>query len=426
MRAVFSNGPAPLRMLGIIAALLSVVSSQGQADSWTVVKGPNTGSLNVQLTDVVSLSPKDAWAVGNSWASDGSKSASFVIRYDGKKWKTVSVPGVSGRTTSLRGICALAADDIWVVGSSRDSTTGGHTLTMHWNGSKWTIVNSPGPSSAYDVLLQTVVGVAPNDVWAFGMWDSWDPTKRYKTLILHWNGSAWSTVTSPNPTQGDNYLLGATALSSTSIIAVGGAFSYDGKSVATEVLRWDGKSWKTTSGPSSHPGQSDLVLLPMASTGSFLTSALLYESTSGVKSFFVGGLSYTRTNALASVAKATASAPKWSAVSCPAVSEHGSFMDGFARDAGDTRVVGIGAKYTQSGYLSIAEVFTPSGSKWNATVSLDELPGTTANNLLSAISAWPNAADSRVAKTPTFWAVGHTKDSKGKYGALILKATLSD
>jgi hypothetical protein len=51
------------------------------------------------------------------------------------------------------------------------------------------------------------------------------PSSAYLTLTLHWNGSTWSVIPSPNPggtNQGDqNVLYGVAALSAHDVQAVG-------------------------------------------------------------------------------------------------------------------------------------------------------------------------------------------------------------
>ena len=59
------------------------------------------------------------------------------------------------------------------------------------------------------------------DIWAVGYPE--DPaTGGFKSLILRWNGTAWSVVASPNPhPSGDNVLNGVSALTSSTAWAVG-------------------------------------------------------------------------------------------------------------------------------------------------------------------------------------------------------------
>src|SRR6266702_3859969 len=55
--------------------------------------------------------------------------------------------------------------------------------------------------------LYGVSAVSGSDAWAVGWY--WNgPARAYDTLIVHWNGTAWAQVKSPNPSPGANYLFG--------------------------------------------------------------------------------------------------------------------------------------------------------------------------------------------------------------------------
>jgi hypothetical protein len=41
-----------------------------------------------------------------------------------------------------------------------------------------------------------------NDIWAFGSYFTADGSGHQMTLLLHWDGTSWTTASSPNPTQG--------------------------------------------------------------------------------------------------------------------------------------------------------------------------------------------------------------------------------
>ena len=58
-----------------------------------------------------------------------------------------------------------------------------------------------------------------------------------ETLILHWDGSRWSQVPSPNVSGGANQLFGITAISANDIWAVGTAGG------APLAMRWNGSDW---------------------------------------------------------------------------------------------------------------------------------------------------------------------------------------
>jgi hypothetical protein len=56
---------------------------------------------------------------------------------------------------------------------------------MHWNGTAWSVVPSPNPAAYLDAYLG-VDAISAKDAWAVGT------TNWASTLIAHWNGKAWS------------------------------------------------------------------------------------------------------------------------------------------------------------------------------------------------------------------------------------------
>lgn len=110
--------------------------------------------------------------------------------------------------------------------------------TASANGSGWSIVPSPN-FGTYDIL-RAVAAVSSSDVWAAGYYTS---GLTNQTLIEHWNGSFWQTVTSPNEGSRDNFLYGLAAVSANDVWAVGYYVDSAGfKQTLTEV--WNGSSWQ--------------------------------------------------------------------------------------------------------------------------------------------------------------------------------------
>ena len=111
-------------------------------------------------------------------------------------WQIIASPNGSRQVNELHGVSALAENDVWAVGVSYNTErTRGSTLIEHWNGSTWSVIPSPNPSSFVN-QLNAVAAVSPNDVWAVGI----APTPTNTVLILHWNGATWRVA--PNPTDG--------------------------------------------------------------------------------------------------------------------------------------------------------------------------------------------------------------------------------
>jgi hypothetical protein len=76
---------------------------------------------------------------------------------------------------------------VWAVGAG--GVHGGNgALLYRWTGKSWT--RFPGPSLGAQGRLDGVAGPSAANVWAVG--STWSPPKAERTVILHWNGKAWS------------------------------------------------------------------------------------------------------------------------------------------------------------------------------------------------------------------------------------------
>jgi hypothetical protein len=145
--------------------------------AWSLIPSPNPGTTNNFLYGVTALASNDVWDVGRR-ASSSSFPGTLTMRWDGARWSVVASPNqasASGQMVSneLRAVSAGAANDVWAVGAS-----GNQTLTLHLNGVSWSVISSPNVLYREN-FLNGVVVVAANDVWAVGYYqDSW-----YETLI---------------------------------------------------------------------------------------------------------------------------------------------------------------------------------------------------------------------------------------------------
>ena len=113
----------------------------------------------------------------------------------------------------LSGVDATSATSAWAVGSSAAKT-----LILHWDGTAWKQVPSPSPAGTNGSVLSGVDATSPASAWAAR---SHSNGSTDKTLILHWKGTAWTKVASPNPSPFANPLFGVAATSPADIWAVG-------------------------------------------------------------------------------------------------------------------------------------------------------------------------------------------------------------
>lgn len=176
----------------------SDVLLNGTAPFFGRVPSANASSLNNTLFAVSAVSGSDVWAVGDfnpGTVPTVAGRATLTEHWNGSSWRVIPSPNyVNGHhlvASHLRGVDAIAADNVWAVGYAEDFTAGTEqTLIEHWNGTAWSIVPSPSPGGGPDRLL-AVDGIAAGNIWAVGQ------STFQTSLIEHWNGSAWQAVSSP-------------------------------------------------------------------------------------------------------------------------------------------------------------------------------------------------------------------------------------
>ena len=204
------------------------------------------------LSAVAAVSATDVWAFGTY----NIKSA-VAEHWDGSSWQQVPMPVPQGTDeVELEGAGARSATDVWVVGTQAGSGTGGgyRTLIEHWDGTAWKVVPSPSPTPG-PAQLGGVAVLSTKNAWAVGWYKG---PSALQTLVLHWNGTRWKRVRSPNPSDPGirpyDPLAAVAALSARNVWAVGtylhrqnGRHSY-----VTLVLHWNGKRWQRS--PSANPG----------------------------------------------------------------------------------------------------------------------------------------------------------------------------
>jgi len=232
----------------VSSSILQTVIERWNGTDWTRVASPNVGSANTQLVGVAATSTSDAWAVGSSWVTP-TQEQTVIEHWNGTDWTRVASPNPGGPSGSnvLSGVAATSDTDAWAVGHY-DNGTSDQTLILHWAGTAWTRVPSPNPGgSSYPDDLVDVAAISPTNAWAVGSYSSGGPRQ---TLIEHWNGTAWKRVASPNPGGVSNadQVSAVTATSATDAWAVG---DYNnGTNTQTLIEHWDGTAWKRVASPS--------------------------------------------------------------------------------------------------------------------------------------------------------------------------------
>jgi hypothetical protein len=229
-------------LLMVVAVVLvmswSAATVLAATGAFTVVSSPNKGTSNNQLLGVTAAAAGSIWSVGYYQSALCSCSQRTLgEHWNGTGWSVVFTPNPatgSGDYDVLQASAADSSSDVWAVGYSGNvGAAADKSLIEHWNGTAWSVVASPNPYTTQD--LYGVAVVSPSDAWAVGQWFNYSPYG-HGALIEHWNGTTWSKV--PNPATTGLYAV--TALASNNVWAVGSA----------QILHWNGSVWSIVNSPS--------------------------------------------------------------------------------------------------------------------------------------------------------------------------------
>src|SRR5262249_23810821 len=206
---------------------------------------------------VTCASASDCWAVGyyrNSGVDQicpGCIAGTLIEHWNGTVWSIANSPNTSATQLNyLNDVTCASASDCWAVGAYYNGSVG-HTLIEHWNGTAWSIV--PSPNAIGWNGLSGVTCTSASDCWAVGSHGHGDLGQ---TFIEHWNGTAWSIVNSPNTSAThDNQLLDVTCTSASDCWAVG---EY---SIGPTVMEHgNGTAWSRVTSPTTSTGDSHTLL----------------------------------------------------------------------------------------------------------------------------------------------------------------------
>src|SRR5262249_27021322 len=158
---------------------------------------------------------RDAWAVGYDTGTSALASATLILHWNGTAWSKVKSPNPGSYSNELVGVSAVSGSDAWAAGDfGVNGSAFWDTPLLHWNGTAASQFSrtSPVPVSDYNPLLGGSA-VSGSGAGAVGDYQNASVALTHRTLILHWNGTTWKQISSPNPSSTDNFLNGVSAAS---------------------------------------------------------------------------------------------------------------------------------------------------------------------------------------------------------------------
>lgn len=222
------------------------IAEHWNGSAWSLVPTASLGSSSglFYLDGVAAVATNDVWAVG------AGPNGNLIEQWNGTTWKVIASPSVTGTALGLSTVAALSATNVWAVGDYTATSGAVNTLIEHWDGTAWTIIPSsnPGTGSTAQNYLSQLAGVSANDLWAVGQYEA--SSGPFLTLAEHWDGTAWSVVPTPNISGQNSVLLGVAGVASNDMWAVGDSYTGGGSSTtATLIEHWNGSAWSVVSSP---------------------------------------------------------------------------------------------------------------------------------------------------------------------------------
>jgi len=222
----------------------SAVSLSG-VTTWTQVPSVNFSSQDNLLAGVSGASTTDVWAVGAFGPSLNAPLNTLAEHFDGTRWTAFPLPNVGVQQNILQAVSMPAPGKAWAVGDFINGKFQQQTLIEHFDGTVWSVVPSPSPGALQNILYG-VAAITDTDVWAVGAFE--DSNDLWHTLTEHWDGSTWSVVNAVDAGTHGNQFYAVKALASNSFYAVGQQANAGFPNQAL-IEHWDGRSWTVVTSP---------------------------------------------------------------------------------------------------------------------------------------------------------------------------------
>jgi hypothetical protein len=180
--------------------------------------------------------------------------------------------------SELYGASCTSASACTAVGDYENSGGTFVSLAERWNGTAWSSQTSANPSGSSATYLNAVSCASATACTAVGNYVS--GVGGSVTLAEAWNGTTWSVQTTPNPSGATSSFLEAVSCTSTSACTAVGYYFSSG-TYETLAEAWNGTTWslQTTATPS---GAIDSVLNGVSCTSASACIATgYYENSTG-------------------------------------------------------------------------------------------------------------------------------------------------
>ena len=250
------------------------LTEQYNGTSWSVVTSPDVASQPNYLYSVTCTSSSNCWAVGDD--GNGGNQKTLTVQYNGTSWSIVTSANVASTNNYLNSLTCTSSSNCWAVGYVTNGTGNvDQTLAEQYNGTSWSVVTTANVTTSEANLLNAITCTSSSNCWGVGYYCnnggsgscSGGTGHSDQTLAEQYNGTSWSTVTSPDEsTSVVDVLAGVTCTSSSACLAVGSFGLAGNSSYAQSLAETYGSSWAI---PSYAPGGASNAWVSAAVDGPF-------------------------------------------------------------------------------------------------------------------------------------------------------------
>jgi hypothetical protein len=271
--------------------------------SWQLADPPNpAGSTETELIGVSCALATSCVTVGNYTASNGNLEG-LAEAWNGSNWTILAVPDPSS-TVSLTGISCVTSTNCTAVGVS-----GTKSLAERWNGSSWKVESTPNPRGSAP-FFNAVSCPTSDSCTAVGSYNNGNQNDDF-TFAEYWNGSSWKLESTLSPNS-DASLNAVSCPTSTSCTAVGN-YAATGSTFAALAEHWNGTAWKIQSTPD--PSSSVDLLGVSCPSATSCTAVGAYTVAAGAEKTLAEGWNGTRWS-VEGTPQPKGSVPQLNGVSC--------------------------------------------------------------------------------------------------------------
>jgi hypothetical protein len=228
---------------------------QWDGSTWKLLPSPDTNPGEAQQLQAVSCTSVTSCQAVGSVDEVAGTTDTLVESWNGATWSIEGSPDEgTGGLSELDGVSCPASTECTAVGSYFNGSVD-QTLVESWNGTTWSVVPSPDPSSGTTSVLTSASCPLPTACTAVGYSA---PGSTFQTLVERWNGAVWAVVPSPDTAPTDFDVLQSVSCASPTWCSAVGSSTPDGSTYSNLIEQSGGGAWTVTPAPPDPPGGGEL------------------------------------------------------------------------------------------------------------------------------------------------------------------------